>query len=319
VIGPNSVVRSAVVVNPLRVADPAEYRERITAALAAAGWAEPLWLETTAEDPGTGQTGRAVAEGAEVVFVCGGDGTVMACVHALVGTEVALAVLPSGTGNLLAANVGLESDLDAAVQVALDGGRRHLDVGVVGDRYFTVMAGMGFDAHMIDATSDGAKLRLGWLAYVVAGARHLRDRPMRVTIRLDGGPPLRRRARTVLVGNVGRLQGGVRLLPDAVPDDGRLDVAVLSPRTVRHWLALGWAVLRRRRRVPRMEVYTAERIEVRSDRVQPRELDGDLIEPANALEVRVRPRALWLCVPRPAQSPDLAEGAEEAAEEAAGG
>ncbi|MGW4947280.1 diacylglycerol/lipid kinase family protein [Actinoplanes sp. NPDC004185] len=107
------------------------------------------------------------------------------------------------------------------------------------------MAGMGFDAHMLDATNDTAK-HIGWLAYVAGAAQHLRDRPMRLRITLDDQPAFTRRPRTVIVGNVGRLQGGVRLLNDAQPDDGLLDVAVLSSRTLQHWAALGWGVLRRK-------------------------------------------------------------------------
>jgi diacylglycerol kinase family enzyme len=135
---------------------------------------------------------------------------------------------------------------------------------------------------------------------------------MRVTISLDGGAPVRRRAKTVLVGNVGRLQGGVKLLADAEPDDGRMDVAVLTPHTLRHWAALGWAVLRHRRRIPRMETWTAERIEIRATRPHPRQLDGDVIAPGRTLSVTVRPRALVLCVPQPEQAPDLAAGADRA-------
>src|SRR3989440_8976779 len=157
---------------------------------------------------------------------------------------------------------------------------------------------MGFDARMIDATSERLKARPGWPAYVLAAGRPLRPRPMRVRIRLDGGRPLRRRARTVLVGNVGKLQGGIPLLPDAEPDDGWLDVAVLTPHMIRHWLTMAWGVLRRRRDVARMETFRARHVEVFSNQPQPRELDGDLIEPARTLDVTIRPAALWLCVPR---------------------
>ena len=120
------------------------------------------------------------------------------------------------------------------------------------------------------------------------------------------------RARTVLVGNVGRLQGGIRLLPKAEPDDGQMDVAILAPRHLGHWAALAWAVLQRRStrrdRVPRMEVLRGSRIGIVSDRVQPRELDGDVIEPGCTLTVTVRPGALRLCVAQPDRSPDLVEG-----------
>jgi diacylglycerol kinase family enzyme len=156
---------------------------------------------------------------------------------------------------------------------------------------------MGFDAEMIEATPERLKKHLGWPAYAIAALGRLRNRPIRVTIRLDHGRPIRRRARTVLVGNVGRLQGGIPLLPDAEPDDGFLDVAILSPRKLRHWLSLAWGVLRRRRDVARMETYRARNIEITSDREQPRQLDGDLIRPDRSLVVTVRPRALCLCTP----------------------
>lgn len=310
----NHAPRSAVVVNPTKVTDLDEFRRIVNGALDAAGWPAPVWYETTAEDPGRGQTEEAVRAGVEVVFACGGDGTVMACVTALAGTDVALAVLPQGTGNLLAANLGLSSELAAGLEVAVERGMRRLDVGVVGDQCFAVMAGMGFDAQMLDSTSETTKRRIGWPAYVVGAAKHLRDRPMRVSIRIDDGPPMRRRARSVLIANVGRLQGGVRLLTDAEPDDGWLDVAVLTPRTLGQWAAMAWAVLRRRGSVPRMEVFRGRRVAITSNRAQPRQLDGDLIEPGRSLTAEIRPESLWLCVPRPEQHPDLSVDADAAAE-----
>ncbi|WP_345515858.1 diacylglycerol/lipid kinase family protein [Phytohabitans houttuyneae] len=302
-------VPSAVVVNPSKVLDLGELRQTVNALLAEAGWPEPAWYETTVADPGRGQARKAVESGARVVFACGGDGTVRSCVSELAGTEVALAVLPTGTGNLLAANLGLDHDLIGGVEVALAGGMRRIDVGAVDGECFAVMAGMGFDAQMLAATKETTKARIGWPAYVFGAMRHLRDRPMRVSIRIDDQPPLRRRARTVLIANVGRLKGGLRLLRDAEPDDGAFDVAVLTPRTLGHWATLAWAVARRRRRVPRMEVFRARRIQVTSNRAQPRQLDGDVIAPGRVLRAEMRPEALWLCVPRPSSSPDLADSA----------
>jgi diacylglycerol kinase family enzyme len=311
-------LRSAVVYNPVKVDDLDLLRRIVAEGVATVGWPEPVWLETTPEDPGRGQAEQAVADGAELVFVCGGDGTVMAVVTALAGSDVALAVLPAGTGNLLAANLGLGADAATGVEVAIEGGRKRIDVGQVGDQSFAVMAGMGFDAQMLEGTSDAAKKHIGWLAYVGGAAKHLRDRPMRVRIVLDGGAPMPRRPRSVIVGNVGRLQGGVRLLGEAQPDDGKLDVAVLSPRSLGHWARLGWAVVRRSKSVPKMETYTAERVEIFSNRPQPRQLDGDLIDPGKSLKIQIRRKALLLCVPQPAGDPDLAydsSAAKRAAEE----
>jgi diacylglycerol kinase family enzyme len=293
-------------------------RRTIGEGLAAVGWPEPVWLETTPEDPGRGVTAKAVKDGIELVFVSGGDGTVMSCVTALAGTDVAMAVLPAGTGNLLASNLGLTGDAATGVQVAIEGGRRRIDVGMVGDQCFAVMAGMGFDAKMLEGTSEVAKKHLGWIAYVGGAVKHLRDRPMRVRIVLDGGAPMPRHPRTVIVGNVGRLQGGVRLLNDADPADGKLDIAILSPNNLGHWASLAWGVVRRRKRVPLMETYTAERIEIFSNHVQPRQLDGDLIEPGKTMKISVRHRALLLCVPQPESDPDLAYDATAAAHAAEG-
>jgi len=304
------------VVNPAKVPDFDNLRRIVLKGLRRAGWPEPAWYETTPDDPGRGQADRAIRAGAELIFVCGGDGTVMAVVTALAGTDVAMAVLPAGTGNLLAANLGLGDDPATGVEVALAGGRRRIDVGTLGDRCFAVMAGMGFDAQMLAGTSEAAKKRLGWLAYFGGGFKHLRGRPMQCRIRLDGGPPMPRRPRTVLVGNVGRLQGGLRLLTNADPADGKLDVAVLSPRTLGHWASLAWALLRRRKRVPLMETFTAERIEIYARRTQQRQLDGDVIEPGRVMKIQVKPRALLLCVPLPAGDPDLAYDVSAAAQAA---
>jgi diacylglycerol kinase family enzyme len=282
-----------VVVNPARVPGLAELREVVDSALAAAGWPAPDWLETTAEDPGTGQSRRAVEAGAQVVFVAGGDGTVRAAIAGLAGTAAALAVLPAGTGNLLATNLGLPLDPAEGVRVAVAGGRRQVDLGEVDGELFAVMAGMGFDAAVMDATSSKLKTRIGPLAYVLSAVPQLFGRPMRVRVLVDDEAPRRRHARAVLVGNVGRLQGGIRLLPDAEPDNGRMDVAII-------------AVLLRREKVPRMEVLRGSRITISSDRPQPRELDGDVIDPGSSMEVIVRPGAFWLCVPQPDPAADLA-------------
>ena len=298
----------AVVLNPNRLDDPDALRERIAERLDGAGWPEPTWLETTAEDPGTGQARQAASDGAEVVLVCGGDGTVRAAVQGLAGTAAALGVLPGGTGNLLAGNLGIPSDLDDALDVVLSGDRCRIDVGEVADdgapgaeagerTAFVVMAGIGLDAAIMDDAPTRLKNAAGPVAYVVAAIKHLFDDELRVEVVVDDGEPLRRHVRTVVVGNVGRLQGALELLPDAEADSGVLEVAVLAPRNAWHWLHLLAGVALRRRHVPRRELLRGSHVVVRAARAERRQVDGDVIEESATLDVTVRPAALRVCVP----------------------
>jgi YegS/Rv2252/BmrU family lipid kinase len=240
-----------------------------------------------------------VAEGVDLVMAQGGDGTVMACVTGLAGTEVPLAVLPGGTGNLLATNFDVPADLEGAVEVALDGDRARLDVAALDDDRFVVMGGVGFDAAMLRDADPRLKERLGAVAYVLSGFKHLRRRATRFRLGLDDRPPIERTGQGVLVGNLGRLQGGLPVMPDARPDDGLLDVAVLQTRTVLDWLTLAWRVVARRpRKDPQLELFRARRVEIGCDRPQPVERDGDpLAEPRDHLVIEVVPAALTLCVP----------------------
>ena len=292
--------RAAVVVNPTKFDDLAKFREAVCAAMAARGWREPLWLETTAGDPGRGMAGKAAAEHVDLVLACGGDGTVIACAEGLAGCRTPLAVIPAGTGNLLARNLGLPLGLDAALVVALSGDDMPLDMGSANGKPFVVMAGVGLDAKMLESTSESLKKRFGWAAYAISALRHLRDRPMRVRLRADGGPPLRRRAGGVVVGNVGWLQGGVPLLPDAEPDDGLLDVLVLAPRGWIGWLALVADVLLRRRASGRMARLAFRELRIDLGRQQLWELDGEVIGQTRELQVTVQAGALLLRVPAPA-------------------
>jgi YegS/Rv2252/BmrU family lipid kinase len=293
-------MRVAVVFNPATGGGDTSGRKRDTQqALEAAGLGV-LWLETTPEDPGQGLTAKAVAEGVDLVMAQGGDGTVMACVTGLAGTDVPLAVLPAGTGNLLATNFDIPADLEAAVDVAFHGDRVRLDVAATDDDRFVVMGGIGFDAAMLRDANPKLKEHLGAVAYVLSGFKHLRRRATRFRLRLDDRPPLERTGQGVLVGNLGRLQGGLPVMPDARADDGLLDVAVLQTRTVADWLALAVRVLlRRRRKDPQLETFQARRVEVHCDRPQPVERDGDPLDtPRDHLVIEVVPRALTLCVPR---------------------
>jgi YegS/Rv2252/BmrU family lipid kinase len=275
-----------------------EFRAAVNKGMAEHGWAAPDWLETRTDDTGERLANQAARSGADLVIASGGDGTVTACAAGVAGSGVPLGVLPAGTGNLFARNLGVPFDTVGALSVALTGDERRVDVGVANGRPFIVMAGIGFDAEMLAGTSETLKGRAGAVAYLLSGLSHLWDRPTRVLLRADGGPPVRRWASGVIVGNVGTLQGNVRLLPDARPDDGVLDAAVLTAWGLIGWLGLLADVLLLRHRTARLTRLACRELLVVTWRARTWEVDGEVIGPARRLRVGVRPGALLVRVPR---------------------
>jgi diacylglycerol kinase (ATP) len=238
--------RAAVVYNPIKV-DVAKLKDAVFAATKKAGWAPTLWFETAEDDWGQGVTASAIRRGVDVVIAAGGDGTVRAVAEALRDSGVSLALLPSGTGNLLARNLDLPlANLEQSIEIAFAGDDRRIDLGVVeivradGDREehaFLVMAGLGLDAKMIKNTNSKLKKAVGWLAYIDGITRSLPElTPVRITYSLNKGARKSLNVHTIIVGNCGMLPGGLLLMPDAKPDDGRLDIAALRPRG-----PFGWA------------------------------------------------------------------------------
>ncbi|MEU6688400.1 diacylglycerol kinase family protein [Streptomyces sp. NPDC046832] len=297
--------RTAVIFNPT-VTDEAG-RHALRRVLEHHGHTAPVFVETTAEDPGGGQTAGVVRDGATLVVVCGGDGTLRAAAESLAGTDVPLALVPCGTGNLLARNLGLPLAPADALDAALRGTAHRIDLGrIEGDglppTHFAAMAGAGLDAATMQRANanDRAKAVLGWPTYVLAVLRELRTPHTGVSVRLDGAPALRRTARMVLVGNIGTVQGGVTLLPDARADDGRLDLLILDPRGIGGWLSALWTLLRGGTTASRegcgggapVELFTFRRAEFTFDTELPRELDGDPVTAGRHLTAEVGPGAL---------------------------
>ncbi|WP_238150997.1 diacylglycerol/lipid kinase family protein [Kribbella sindirgiensis] len=297
----SSARRAAVIVNPVKV-DGDNFRRTVEKALSTRGFADPLWLETTEDDAGVTMARRAIDDAVDLVLIAGGDGTVRVVCAELAGTGVPAAVLPAGTGNLLARNLGISLDLDTALAEVLDGSDRRIDsVQVEGDDLpsdrFVVMAGLGLDAAIIADAPDDLKKRAGWAAYVVSTLRNLNHPVVRVEITVDDRPAVRRRARTVVVGNVGTLQANIPLLPDARPDDGRIDAVVLMPRRISHWPRLVLGLVVKSWREEHLERFTGRRIQVRAERTVQRQLDGDAVSDGTSLTAEVDASALVVSVP----------------------
>ena len=305
---PNPLPRTrqlAVILNPIKVEDPDAFRALVDQRAVELGWSAPTWYETTIADPGRSMAHDAATGGAELVVVCGGDGTVRTVCAELAGTGIPVGVVPAGTGNLLARNLALPLYLNAAIDVALNGQDRAIDiVRIAGDmiepdEHFLVMAGMGFDAAIMEGANEQLKAKVGWLAYFVAGMRHLMFPAMRVEISVDDSPFTRHRARTIVVGNVGFLQAGLPLLPDATIDDGRIDVVIVNPARFLSWLRVVVRVVSRAKKtdatVNRM---TGRKVVIRASHDAPRQIDGDPVGVGCELICECLPGKLLVRVPR---------------------
>ena len=292
----------ALVLNPVK-ARADEVRRAMEALAEKEGLGEVLVLETTEEDPGTAMTREALTAGVRLVVAAGGDGTVRTVAEQLAGTDVALGVMPLGTGNLLARNLDLPiNDIEECLRIALTGRQRRIDTvdvrlthedGARTRQTFTVIGGAGYDADIMGDTKDELKDMAGWLAYSEAGMRHLRGRRHEVSITLDGGAVQRFKVRSVMVANCGMLTGGMELLPEAKLDDGLLDVLVLSPRHALDWVRIAAKTLTRHRAsIPVMHTEQAQRVQVRFAEPMSSQLDGDATGDITALDARIQPDSL---------------------------
>ena len=318
---------AAIIANPIKADIPA-LKLAVEAAEAEAGFAPTLWLETTEEDAGQRAVGTALRRGASVIAAAGGDGTVRAVAEGLRGSDVPLALLPSGTGNLLARNLELPlTSIEDEVAILFGEHERIMDLGVVeierkhgesgGEHVFLVVAGIGIDAKMIKNTDSKPKKAVGWLAYVDGIARSIPElKPVHLRYSIDGGPRKTTSAHSVLVGNCGLLPGGILLMPEARIDDGILDIAALRPRGPFGWLRV-WNTLAFENGVLRRSKLGQKMIELGSKNVRdvvyrtgrsltlevahPEEfqLDGDEFGEIVAVRAWVEPRGLRVKVGAP--------------------
>jgi diacylglycerol kinase (ATP) len=267
--------------------------------LAAAGHADPIWHEVTKSRKARKAVREAVKDGAKLLFIWGGDGMVQRSIDAVRGLDVTLAILPAGTGNLLATDLGIPQDIAGAVDIGLNGKRRKLDVGVMNGERFAAMAGTGFDAIMMRDTDSAEKKELGRLAYFRSSVKAMRARSVRMSIRLDDAAWFKGKASCVLIGNIGKVTGGVEVFADASPSDGKLNVGVVTAKNLWEWIRVFLQVATRSRGGSRLlETKRAKKVKIKLRRKRPYELDGGARPRTKRLKVRVEAAAVTLCVPR---------------------
>jgi len=272
--------------------------------LAREGFPDPLWYEVAKSKQAPKFARRALAGGADVIFVWGGDGTVQRCVDAVAGKSATMAILPAGTANLLATNLGVPTNVAEAVRVGLRGHRRPLDTGSVNGEHFAVMAGAGFDALMIKDADRGMKDRIGRAAYLWTGTKNLTANRAKATIRVDGKRFFKGRVSCVLVGNVGEILGGVKAFKGARPDDGVLEIGVVTAKNPVQWTrTLGRMALGNTGKSPFVHMTKGKKFAVSFDRKFPYELDGGARPGATKLRLRVHPASIHVCVPHAHQVP----------------
>jgi YegS/Rv2252/BmrU family lipid kinase len=304
--------RCAVIYNPTKISE--QFRDLVEKTLQRDGWVDTMWLETSVTDPGRAMTQQAVAAGVDLVVCAGGDGTVRIVADGLAGTGIPMGLIPAGTGNLLARNLNLPIDEVAAIEIAFGGHTRDIDlikVTVDGGEaeHFTVMAGIGIDAVIMEETDDTLKDKIGAAAYFVAAGKAVGRLPIRLAVQLDDHRPLKRHAMLCVIGNVSDLRANLTLIPGAKPDDGLLDLYIASPHRLRHWLKLALRLITRRpKKDDQVDQATGKRVTIRIDGADNYQLDGDVIGKCTSLVAQIEPGALTICVPPASDQQDQVLG-----------
>jgi YegS/Rv2252/BmrU family lipid kinase len=259
---------------------------------------EVMWYEVP-KSAKAGKRARAAAkEGADLVLVWGGDGSVQQCIDGLAGTGVTLAIMPAGTANLFATNLGVPSSIEEALDIAFNGRRATLDTGVVNGEHFAVMSGTGFDARMIGMVSGKTKRRLGRVAYVWTGLKAARAKPISMTVDADGSTWFSGDATCLLVANVPKVIGGMEVFPDADPENGTLEVGLVTAHGLGQWAKVLMDVVGGHAETARYVHRTrARELNVKTKGSQPYELDGGARPATKELHFSIEPDAINVMVP----------------------
>lgn len=271
--------------------------------LAKHGIEKPLWFEVPKSKKAPKRVKQALDEGAELIVAWGGDGTVQRCLDAMAGSDATLAVVPAGTANLFASNLGIPKDIAEAVRIALGNTSRKIDVGKFEGERFGVMAGAGLDARMIRDADGGLKDRLGRLAYVWTGLKNARAPAFRAKIQVDGTQWYEGEASLVLAGNLGEVFAGVEAFEEAEPDDGVLELGVVHAEGLVEWARTAARVaVGRPSDSPFVQQTRAKTVEVKLDRKVPYELDGGERDPVKRFDIEIEPAAIAVRVPEAAKA-----------------
>lgn len=295
-------MKTVVIFNPVKV-ETEDFKQLVTSQATEAGYDEPTFIETSEDDPGYEMAKQARESGCDLVLVCGGDGTVRVVLSELVGSGIPIALLPGGTGNLLARNLNIPLDIEEAAKYAFSGKPSPLDairLTVDGNEdeaeHLVVMGGIGFDAQLMDDTNEKLKAVVGAQAYAASFIKNF-DAPLRkMRYRIDDDRKGRykrdsRKAALILVANVPKLQGGFQLIPEAAPNDGVLDLMMASPKGLAGWAKLLGRLLFKREAI---STVSGQRLHITMEEPTPYEIDGDTMGEGRDFVYEVVPEALQI-------------------------
>jgi YegS/Rv2252/BmrU family lipid kinase len=259
------------------------------------------WDVAVTKLPGDGEklARQAVAEGVDVVAVYGGDGSVMEVACGLVGSEVPMAIIPGGTGNVVSIELNIPRDIQAASALAVSPqpGIRRIDVGQIDNTCFVLRAGIGFEAAALEGATREAKERYGIFAYIISGLQALRE-PQIATYRLTlDGQLVECEGLACLIANTGNFGiPGLSLAANIDIADGLLDVFVIRKANLAALFALANSILGGTRADVNLLHWQAKEIIAESDPVQSVQIDGELYG-SSPVTVRVLPQSLKVIVP----------------------
>ena len=291
--------RTLAIVNPTARGVPGIERLR-DAISSLAGW--EATLEATTRAGHATELARAAAQrGLDAVIACGGDGTINEIANGLAGSETAMATVRGGTANVWAKEIGVPKSASEAVHVLVNGEQRTMDLGRAGERYFLLMAGIGFDAGIVKRVSPGLKRRFGAVAYAASVLRAFGHRSVEADLIVDNDA-LPSPLYWLLLGNTRSFGGVLNVTHQAKANDGLLDFCLLQhgglPRLV--WLAI-WALLKRHQNRAEVVYRTASSIDVRTPGL-PVQIDGDYLG-ETPMTFSIAPGALRVIVPCDFENP----------------
>lgn len=287
---------ATIIVNPVSgKGNPALRRKQITSFAKENHWVG-RYRETTKEKSAEVLAREEIKKGVTHLVICGGDGSIMEVLAAVMHKKVTLGIVPLGTGNLFARNLGIPLDTREAVNIAFEGNPQKLDIGNANGQYFSIIAGIGLDAEIMHGADREMKDRLGLFAYLVSAVKNFQNRAHVYQVTLDDKKPFRVRAKTIMASNMGKVMGGVEVVPSADPQNGSLQLGIVKSNSVLAWLNLIWhGIFATVDTSPNYMMYSAKHIEIHSVRQKIMyQCDGNDFPPTNSLIIDIFPKSVTI-------------------------